>query len=52
MVSAVTAFLSIPMSAAAVLVDVMSSVVLPSFVNEALLDGHYFPTSTGQTLMN
>jgi hypothetical protein len=40
------------MSAAAVLIDVMSIVVLPSIVDEVLLDGHRFPTSKGQPLMN
>ena len=52
MVGAVTAFLRIPKSAAVVLVDVMSSVVLPSIVDEALLVGHHFLTSRGRPLMN
>jgi hypothetical protein len=49
---AVTAFLRIPMTAAAVLINVMSFVVLPSIVDEALLDGRHFPTSRGCFLMN
>ena len=51
-VSAVAAFLGNPMLVAAVLVDVMSSIVLPSIVDEVLLDGHCFPTSKGWPLMN
>jgi len=46
-VSAVAAFLHIPMSAAAMLIDIMSSIVLPSIVDEALQDGQLFPTSRG-----
>ena len=51
-VSAVATLLSIPMSTMVVLVDVMSSVVLPSIVDEALLVGHHFLTSRGRPLMN
>ena len=40
------------MSAVVVLVDVMSSVVLNSIVDEALLDGHHFLTLRGRPLMN
>ena len=52
MVGAVTAFLRIPKSAAVVLVDVMSCVVLPSIVDEALLDGYCFPSSREWFLMH
>lgn len=47
-VGAVAMLLSVPMSAAAVLVDVMSSVVLFSIVDEAFLDGYrFFPRGGG-----
>jgi len=47
-VGAVAMLLSVPMSSAAVLVDVMSSVVLFSIVDEAFLDGYrFFPRGGG-----
>ena len=50
-VDAVAALLCIPMPAAAMLVDVMSSVP-PSIIDEALLDRRCFPTSRGWFLMD
>jgi len=40
------------MSVAAVLIDVIPGVVLPSVVNEALLDGRRFPISWGRSLVD
>jgi len=51
-VSVLATFLCIPMSAAAMLVDVLSSVVLPLIVDEALLDGYCFPFLRGWFLMH
>jgi hypothetical protein len=51
-VSVVATLLSIPMSTTVVLVDVMSSVVLASIVDEALLDGKCFLASRRRLLMN
>jgi hypothetical protein len=52
MVSVVATFLRVPVSAAVMLIDVMSSVVLPSIVDEALLDGYCFPSSREWFLMH
>ena len=49
---AVATFLYIPISAAAMLVDVISGVALPSIVDEALLDGRRFPISRGWSLVD
>ena len=48
----VAALLGIPMPAAAILVDVVSSVVSPLIIDEVLLDGRGFPSSRGWSLMN
>ena len=50
-VGTVATLLCIPMSAVAVLVDVMSSIVLSSIINEVFLDGYRFFPSRGQSLM-
>jgi hypothetical protein len=50
--SVVALLLSVPVSAASRLVDVMSSVVLSSIVDEVLLDGHHFLASRRRLLMN
>jgi hypothetical protein len=51
-VRAVATFLRIPVSAAVMLVDVMSSVALLSIVDEALLDGYCFLSSREWFLMH
>ena len=40
------------MSAPAMLIDIMLSVVLPSIVDEVLLDGRRFPISRGWSLVD
>ena len=44
--------LSVPMSATVVLIDVMSSVMLPSIFDEAFLDGYRLFPLRGRPLMN
>ena len=51
-VGALAVLLCVPMPVAAMLVDVMSSVVLPSIIDEALLDRRCFPTSRGWFLLD
>jgi len=50
--SAVALLPRVPVSAASMLVDVMSSVVLPSIIDKALLDGHSFLASRRRFLMD
>ena len=52
MMSVVAPLLSIPVSTASMLLDVMSSVVLSSIVDEVLLDGHCLLASRWRHLMN
>jgi len=51
-VGVVAPLLSIPVFAAAMLVDVMSSVVRPSIVNEMLLDWYRLLASRWRLLVN
>jgi hypothetical protein len=52
MVGVVALLLSVPVSAASMLVDVMSSIMRSSIVDEALLDRHRFLASRWRLLMN
>jgi hypothetical protein len=51
-VGAVALLLSVLVSAASMLVDVLSSIVRSSIIDEALLDGKHFLASRGWLLIN